>query len=83
MNAQAFTVRGKNPKGETYTVITITVIKGYCLPDGVFERTPVGEVGCVRQCSIQGSYVGTSEESVRAWARRTVSGNRQLVSACL
>ena len=60
INAQAFTVRGKNPKGETYTLITITVIKGYCLPEGVFERTPVGEVA-EYDCALQGSYVGTQK----------------------
>ena len=54
----ALTVRGKNPKGETFVAITISVRKGFCQPEGVFERTPVGEVA-VYQCSKQGSYVGT------------------------
>ena len=62
VDAQEFTVRGKNPKGETFAVITITVIKGYCLPDGVFDRTPVGE-SAVYQCSTQGSYVGTQKRA--------------------
>ena len=53
-----FTVRGKNPKGETFTVITITVRKGFCMPEGVFERTEVGETATY-SCSLQGSYVGT------------------------
>ncbi|KAM7454373.1 hypothetical protein BLSTO_04870 [Blastocystis sp. subtype 1] len=49
MDATAFTVRGKNPRGETF---------GYCQPEGVFEKTPVDEVA-VYECSQQGSYVGT------------------------
>ena len=62
MNTQTFTVRGKNPKGETFVAITITVRKGRCPPEGVFERTPVGEVA-VYQCSLQGSYVGTQKRA--------------------
>ena len=58
MDSKTFTVRGKNPKGEVFVEITISVRKGYCLPEGVFERTPVGEVA-VYQCAMQGSYVGT------------------------
>ena len=34
------------------------VRKGYCQPEGVFEKTPVDEVA-VHKCSQQGSYVGT------------------------
>ena len=34
------------------------VRKGFCQPEGVFEKTPVGEVA-VHECSQQGSYVGT------------------------
>ena len=62
MNAQVFTVRGKNPKGEAVAVITITVIKGYCLPEGVFERTPVGEVAEYK-CAMQGNYVGSQKRA--------------------
>ena len=62
MNAQVFTVRGKNPKGEALAVITITVIKGYCLPEGVFERTPVGEVAEYK-CAMQGNYVGSQKRA--------------------
>ena len=58
MNAREFTVRGKNPAGETFAAITISVRKGYCLPEGVFERTNVGEMA-VYNCALQGSYVGT------------------------
>ncbi|KAK8816921.1 hypothetical protein WA556_002822 [Blastocystis sp. ATCC 50177/Nand II] len=58
MEQRAFTVRGKNPAGETIVVVTMAVRKGYCQPEGVFERTNVGEVA-VYQCSMQGSYVGT------------------------
>ena len=36
--------------------------KGYCQPEGVFERTNVGEVA-VYQCSMQGSYVGTQKRA--------------------
>ena len=57
MDAKTFTVRGKNPKGEVFVEITISVRKGYCLPEGVFERTPVGETA-VYNCATQGSYVG-------------------------
>ena len=62
MDTKSFTVRGKNPKGETFVAITITVRKGRCPPEGVFERTPVGEVA-VYQCSLQGSYVGTQKRA--------------------
>ena len=62
MDSKAFTVRAKNPAGETFTVITINVRKGYCAPEGVFERTPVGEIA-VYQCSMQGSYVGTQKRA--------------------
>ena len=58
MEETAFTVRGKNPRGETFVRVMIVVRKGYCQPEGVFEKTPVGEVA-VYQCSQQGSYVGT------------------------
>ena len=62
MNAQVFTVRGKNPKVEALAVITITVIKGYCLPEGMFERTPVGEVAEYK-CAMQGNYVGSQKRA--------------------
>ena len=58
MDSKAFTVRAKNPAGETYAAITMHVRKGYCQPEGVFEKTPVDEVA-VYECSQQGSYVGT------------------------
>ena len=58
MDATAFTVRGKNPRGETFVRVMIVVRKGYCQPEGVFEKTPVDEVA-VYECSQQGSYVGT------------------------
>ena len=38
--------------------ITISVRKGYCPSEDVFERTDVSEV-VVYQCALQGSYVGT------------------------
>ena len=62
MDTKTFTVRAKNPAGETFTVITINVRKGYCAPEGVFERTPVGEIA-VYQCALQGSYVGTQKRA--------------------
>ena len=62
MDTKAFTVRGKNPVGETFVAISITVRKGYCQPEGVFERTNVGEVA-VYECSMQGSYVGTQKRA--------------------
>ena len=58
MEETAFTVRGKNPRGETFVRVMIVVRKGYCQPEGVFEKTPVDEVA-VHKCSQQGSYVGT------------------------
>ena len=62
MEQRAFTVRGKNPAGETIVVVTMAVRKGYCQPEGVFERTNVGEVA-VYQCAMQGSYVGTQKRA--------------------
>ena len=62
MDSKAFTVRAKNPAGETFTVITIKVRKGRCQPEGVFERTPVGEVATY-ECAMQGSYVGTQKRA--------------------
>ena len=50
------------PNGETYVAITTNVRKGYCMPEGVFERTNVGEVA-VYQCALQGSYVGTQKRA--------------------
>ena len=57
-----YTVHGENPKGATFVVITISVRKGRCAPEGVFERTDVGEVA-VYQCALQGSYVGTQKRA--------------------
>ena len=68
MDSKAFTVRAKNPAGETYVVITISVRKGYCQPEGVFERTPVGETA-VYQCAMQGSYVGTQKRACTLGAK--------------
>ena len=62
LNTKTFTVRAQNPKGETYVAITINVRKGYCQPEGVFERTNVGETA-VYQCALQGSYVGTQKRA--------------------
>ena len=62
MDTKTFTVRAKNPAGETFVEITIMVRKGRCAPEGVFERTNVGEIA-VYQCSQQGSYVGTQKRA--------------------
>ena len=62
MEQRAFTVRGKNPAGETIVEITMAVRKGYCQPEGVFERTNVGEVA-VYECSMQGNYIGTQKRA--------------------
>ncbi|KAK8819266.1 hypothetical protein WA577_003732 [Blastocystis sp. JDR] len=62
MDSKAFTVRAKNPAGETYAAITMHVRKGYCMPEGVFERTDVDETA-VYQCALQGSYVGTQKRA--------------------
>ena len=58
LDATTVYVRGKNPTGETFTEITIAVRKGYCPPETVFDRTPVGEEA-VFECSRQGNFVGT------------------------
>ena len=50
------------PNGETYVAITTNVRKGYCMPEGVFERTNVGETA-VYQCALRGSYVGTQKRA--------------------
>ena len=62
MDVTSFTVRGKNAKGETFVAISISVRKGVCQPEGVFERTEVGEMA-VYECSQQGSYVGTQKRA--------------------
>ena len=68
MDATAFTVCAENPKGEAYVTITISVRKGYCPSEDVFERTDVGETA-VYECIMQGHYVGTQK-------RRCVLGKR-------
>ena len=62
MDSKVLIVRAENPAGETYVTITISVRKGYCQPEGVLERTPVGETA-VYQCALQGSYVGTQKKA--------------------
>ena len=42
--------------------ITISVRKGYCPSEDVFERTDVGET-VVYQCALRGSYVGTQKRA--------------------
>ena len=76
MEQRAFTVRGKNPAGETIVEVTMAVRKGYCQPEGVFERTNVGEVA-VYECSMQGSYVGTQKRAC-VLGRRVAEGDGQL-----
>ena len=62
LDAKTFRVRGKNPAGETYVEITISVRKGFCVPEGVFPRTDVDEIA-VYECSSQGNYVGTQRRA--------------------
>ena len=76
LDARAFTVRGRNPAGETFAEITISVIKGYCPPNDVFERTNVGKVAEYK-CSSKGSYVGTKR---RACVLGKTNGEWQEVS---
>ena len=76
MEQRAFTVCGKNPAGETIVEVTVAMRKGYCQPEGVFERTNVGEVA-VYQCSMQGSYVGTQKRAC-VLGRRVAEGEWQL-----
>ena len=75
MDTKTFTVRAENPAGETYVAIAIHVRKGYCQPEGVFERTDVGEVA-VYQCAMQGQLRGYAEESMRVGSegRRVAEG---------
>ena len=68
MDTTLFTVCAENPKGEGYVTITISVRKGYCPSEDVFERTDVGEVA-VHECIMQGHYVGTQK-------RRCVLGEK-------
>ena len=75
-DSMSFTVRGKNPKGETLTVINISSRKGYCAPDGVFERTDVGKIA-EYDCAMKGSYVGTQK---RACVLGKVDGEWQKAS---
>ena len=82
MEETAFTVRGKNPRGETFVRVMIVVRKGYCQPEGVFEKTPVDEV-TVYECSMQGSYVGTQTRACILGVRRMASGRRRVACACL
>ena len=82
MEETAFTVRGKNPRGETFVRVMIVVRKGYCQPEGVFEKTPVGEVA-VYECSQQGSYVGTQKRACILGVRRMANGRRRVACACL
>ena len=60
IDMKVFIVRAENPTGETYVTITISVRKGYCMPEGVFEKTDVGEVA-VYECVKRGRYVGTQK----------------------
>ena len=62
MDSKVLIVRAENPAGETYVTVMINVRKGYCQPEGVFERTDVGETA-VYQCSKQGGYVGTQKRA--------------------
>ena len=69
-------VRGKNPSGETLAEISIAARLGYCPPEGLFERTPVGE-DVAYACSQQGNYVGTQHrlcvlgEKDGVWSKTT------------
>ena len=62
LTSQGYTVRARNAKGETFVAINIGVRKGECAPEGVFDRTVVGETA-VYQCALQGSYVGTQKRA--------------------
>ena len=62
MDPKVLIVRAENPAGETYVSITISVRKGYFMPEGVFERTDVGEIATYN-CVLQGSYVGTQKRA--------------------
>ena len=51
------TIYGKNQVGYISTTITMTVRKGRCESDGIFEATNVGDV-YVYQCPLDDLYVG-------------------------
>ena len=60
---KTYTVYGENPTGVTYTTINISVRKGECKAEGNFPKTEVGTIATY-ECSVAGSYVGTSGERV-------------------
>ena len=55
--SKVFVVWGENPKGVTFTEITIQVEQGYCEAELVFARTRAGE-SAVYMCATQGNFVG-------------------------
>ena len=80
LNTTTFTVKAENPKGEAYVVITISVRKGYCPSEDVFERTDAGET-VVYQCALRAATWARRRERV-CWVRRMASGRRLRASAC-
>ena len=78
LDSRSYTVRGKNPAGETFVAITISVRKGYCAPEGVFERTSVGET-VVYDCTLKGDYTGYER---RACVLGKKNGEWQILESC-
>ena len=78
LDSRSYTVRGKNPAGESFVAITISVRKGYCAPEGVFERTSVGET-VVYDCTLKGDYTGYER---RACVLGKKNGEWQILESC-
>ena len=62
-DSKAYTIHGKNARSATFVEIVISVQKGYCAPDGVFDRTNVGETVVVNCWNQQRFSVGVKWRS--------------------
>ena len=62
-DSKAYTIHGKNARSATFVEIAISVQKGYCAPDGVFERTNAGETVVVNCWNQQRFSVGVKWRS--------------------
>ena len=62
-DSKAYTIHGKNARSATFVEIAISVQKGYCAPDGVFDRTNAGETVVVNCWNQQRFSVGVKWRS--------------------
>ena len=71
MDARAFTVRGKNPAGRDLRGGDLhhQCARAICQPEGVFERTPVGEVATY-PCAHAGQLRGHADRERACWAEK-------------